>query len=71
MNCPKCHDHMKCSCTACKDRTRTEPGNYRVNLACEDLIACGFCGHTDHIDGWEAEAYKQSMARQTATAASA
>lgn len=48
--CPECGEEQICACLACEERLNYPPvvQIHRGN----NLIACGYCGHTMHIDEW-------------------
>lgn len=48
MKCPKCSAEQLCPCTNCADLNAGKV-TWRWD---GDLISCGHCGHTMHVDAW-------------------
>lgn len=55
LKCPKCGGDQYCPCPACTERERQSI----VWINKGDLVACGHCGHTMHVNKWLMEEYNQ------------
>lgn len=57
--CPKCLKDQHCPCESCKERHGQEI--VWVWDTTGELVSCGHCGHTMHVDGWLTEEWQQIM----------
>ena len=58
MTCPKCNKEMKCPCIHCRQRNKKNKGIYWI-WGNDDLMICGNCGYTAHVDIWQDIDYEQ------------
>ncbi len=54
MNCPKCNkeQHYTCGNEKCVCNSRVPKGEKPQLFVGGDLLACPYCGFTEHIDFW-------------------
>lgn len=50
MTCPKCNGEQLCPCKSCAERNTGKVVWRWIN---GELIACGHCGYTAHVDHWQ------------------
>ncbi len=60
MSCPKCNYEQYCPCESCKGRLPKDKKAW-VYLG-NDIIKCGNCEYSAHIDWWETEELEQYKA---------